>query len=236
MRKALLVLLVLFVGAVIAADRIGVRIAQNEIGKQVATQYAMSETPKVKIHGFPFLTQALGGNYDKIDVTISQWTDQGITVQDVKVEMKSVKAPLSEVSSGNADNVTAGTATASAVIPYELIKQRAPREVKRIGPKGDDLEVDLTGTISGLPMAGTATVSVKPSAKGIVITPISIGSSGGPQIPLALVKQRLGWIVPVRDLPVGSRISKIEPTAEGLRVSATADDVRLNDLQNAKTR
>lgn len=231
MRKVLLVLLVLVVVGVVAADRLGVRVAQNEIGKQVAAQYNLPEQPDVTIHGIPFLTQAVGGSYDKIDVAIGDWTEQGVTVQDVKIEMRGVDAPLSEVAAGNADGVTARTATASAVVPYDLIKERAPKEVKGIAPKGDDLQVELTGAVMGFPMAGTAVVEVEPTRKGIAITPVSVGSNGGPQVPLALVKRQLTWTVPVTNLPVGSRITDIQPTPGGLRVAATANDVRLNDLR-----
>ncbi|MGH8967492.1 MAG: LmeA family phospholipid-binding protein, partial [Actinomycetes bacterium] len=132
---------------------------------------------------------------------------------------------------GSAANITARTATASAVIPYDVIKKEAPKEVKRIGPKGDDLEVDLEGTFLGRPKTTTAVVRVKPTARGISVTPVSVGSDGGPQVPLALVKRQLTWVVPVADLPVGSRISVIQPTPDGLRVGATAKNVRLNDLE-----
>ncbi|MFD0691589.1 LmeA family phospholipid-binding protein [Actinomadura fibrosa] len=231
MRKVLVVLLVLVVGGLIAADRIGVRIAQDEIGKQVAAEYNLAERPDVTIHGIPFLTQAVGGTYDHIDVSIGDWTERGVTVTDVKVDMRGVDAPLSEVTAGNSANVTARTATASAIVPYDVIKKQAPKEVKSLGPKGDDLAVELTGAILGLPVSGSAVVSVKPTARGIAVTPVSVGSTGAAQVPLAAVRQQLTWIVPVSDLPVGSRISEIQPTPEGLRVSATAENVRLNDLE-----
>ncbi|TMQ98323.1 DUF2993 domain-containing protein [Actinomadura soli] len=231
MRKVLLALLVLVAVGVVAADRLGVRIAEDKIGEQVAAQYNLQQRPDVTIHGFPFLTQALGGDYDHIEVTIDDWTQQGITVTGVKVDMRGVSAPLSEVTQGSAANVSARTATASAVIPYDVIKKEAPKGVKRIGPKGDDLEVDLVGTFLGRPLTTTAVVEVKPTARGIAISPVSVSSDGGPPVPLALVKGQLTWTVPVADLPVGSRISVIEPTPDGLRVGATAENVRLNDLQ-----
>lgn len=231
MRKVLLVLLVLVAVALVAADRIGVRVAQDKIGEQVAAQYNLQQQPDVTIHGIPFLTQAVGGEYDHIEVAIGDWTEQGVTVTGVKVDMRGVQAPLSEVTKGSSADVTARTATASAIVPYDVIKKEAPKEVRRIGPKGDDLSVDLTGNVLGFPVNGTAVVEVKPTAKGIAITPVSVGSNGAAQIPLALVKRQLTWVVPVADLPVGSRISKIEPTPEGLRVAATAENVRLNDLQ-----
>ncbi|WP_067459622.1 LmeA family phospholipid-binding protein [Actinomadura macra] len=231
MRKVLLVLLILVAGGLIAADRLGVRVAQNEIGKQVAAQYSLQERPDVTIHGIPFLTQAVGGEYDHIDVKIGDWTDQGITVTDVRVDMRGVKAPLSDVTSGDAANVTARTATASAIVPYDAIQKRAPKQVKSIAPKGDNLAVELTGTVLGVPLSGSAVVAVKPTGKGIAVTPLSVGSTGAPQMPVALVRRQLTWLVPVADLPVGTRISKIEPTEAGLRVSATATNVRLNDLE-----
>jgi hypothetical protein len=231
MRKVLLVLLILVAVALVAADRLGVRVAQDKIGEQVAAQYNLQQQPDVKIHGIPFLTQAVGGEYKHIEVSIGDWTEQGVTVTGVKVDMRGVDAPLSEVQKGSSANITARTATASAVVPYDVIQKEAPKEVKRISPKGDDLSVDMTGTVLGFPVDGTAVVEVKPTAKGIAITPVSVGSNGAAQIPLALVKRQLTWVVPVADLPVGSRISQIQPTADGLRVAATAENVRLNDLQ-----
>ncbi|WP_030173497.1 LmeA family phospholipid-binding protein [Spirillospora albida] len=236
MRKVLLVLVILLAAGVVVADRASVRVAQDEIGKQVAAQYNLQRQPDVKIHGIPFLTQAVGGEYDRIDVVIGEWTEQGVTVQDVRIDMEGVQAPLSEVAAGNSANVTARTAAASAVVPYAVIKQRAPKEVESLAPKGDDLAVELTGAILGFPVTGSAVVSVKPTDKGIAITPVSVGAGGGAQVPLALLQRQLTWVVPVADLPVGSRITGIQPTAKGLRVTATAHNVRLNDLEAAGRR
>ncbi|MGI5323729.1 LmeA family phospholipid-binding protein [Actinomadura nitritigenes] len=230
MRKALLGLLIVVAVGLVVADRVGVRIAQNRIGQQVAAQYNLPRQPDVTIHGIPFLTQVVGGEYDHITVDIGDWTEQGVTVSDVKVDMRGLNAPLSDVINGDTTNMTAGTAAASAIIPYDVIKKEAPKEVESIGPKGNDLAVDLTGSVLGFQVNGTAVVSVKPTSKGIAITPESVGE-GAAQMPLTLVRQQLTWIVPVKDLPVGSRISGIEPTAGGLKVTATAHDVNLNDLQ-----
>ncbi|MEU6752273.1 DUF2993 domain-containing protein [Spirillospora sp. NPDC046719] len=230
MRKALLGLLIVVAVGLVVADRVGVRIAQNRIGQQVAAQYNLPRQPDVTIHGIPFLTQVVGGEYDHITVDIGDWTEQGVTVSDVTVDMRGLNAPLSDVINGDTTNMTADTAAASAIIPYDVIKKEAPKEVKSIGPKGSDLSVDLTGSVLGFPVNGTAVVSVKPTSKGIAITPESVGE-GAAQMPLTLVRQQLTWVVPVRDLPIGARISGIEPTAGGLKVTATAHNVNLNDLQ-----
>ncbi|RFU43354.1 DUF2993 domain-containing protein [Actinomadura logoneensis] len=230
MRKFLLVVLVLLVVGLVAADRIGVRVAQNEIGKQVAAQYDLAKRPDVTIHGVPFLTQAVQGEYDQIDVRIGDWTQQGITVQDVKVEMRGVDAPLDQVAGGNADSVTARTATASAVLPFDLIKSRAPKEVKAVRAKDGNLEVDMSGQVLAFSLNGTAELSVKPSRRGIAITPVKVSTSGI-TVPLDTVRDRLAWYIPITDLPVGSRISQIHVTGEGVEVAATAENVKLGQLQ-----
>ncbi|GLZ07386.1 hypothetical protein Acsp03_48520 [Actinomadura sp. NBRC 104412] len=231
MRKVLVVLLILVIGLVVAVDRIGVRIAENEIANQVAAQYALPQRPDVQIHGFPFLTQAVGGEYQQVDVAIGDWTQEGVTVRDVTVQMRGIGAALGDITSGNVDNITVQTATASALIPYEVLRQRAPEQVKKIQSKGDDLQVDLGGRLLGVPLSGTAVVSVRATAKGIAVTPVSVSPSGsGVPIPLSLVRSRLTWNVPLTNLPVGSRISEIRPTGDGLRVTATAGNLSMGNL------
>ncbi|MFG2084940.1 MULTISPECIES: DUF2993 domain-containing protein [unclassified Spirillospora] len=234
MRKVLVVLLVLMVVGVVAADRIGVRIAQDRIAQEVAAQTDLTQPPEVTIHGIPFLTQVVGGEYGHIEMAIGDWTEQNVTVTDVRIDMRGVSAPLSQVAGGNTANVTARTATVSAVVPYPLIKKNAPKEVKGIGPKGDNLAVDMEGSILGFPVSGNGVVEVKPTARGIAVSPVSVASDGGPQIPLAVLKRQLTWVVRVPALPLGAKISEIRPTAEGLRIGATAENVKLNDIQQVQ--
>jgi hypothetical protein len=229
MRKVLVVFLILLVGGVIAADRIGVRMVQNEIGRKVAAQYDLPRQPEVTIHGFPFLTQAVGGEYDRIDVAVGDYTQQKVTVKDVRIEMHGVRAPLDQVTAGNTANVVVRTATASAIIPYELMRQYAPEQITGIAPNGPDLQVDLSGSLGVLPVSGTAVVSVQATKEGVRFTPRSIGT-GRLQIPVNVVRQQLAWTVPVRDLPIGSRISRVEVTPDGVRVAATAENVNLGSL------
>jgi LmeA-like phospholipid-binding len=230
MRKVLLVLVILLIGGVIAADRIGVRVAQDEIAKQIAAQQDLPRKPTVTIHGFPFLTQAVGGQYDQIDVNIGDWTQQNVTVRDLKIEISGLKAPLGDIIKRDTSHLAARTATASAIIPYDVLKERAPRGVKDIAAEGKDLKLKGTFTFLGLNTDVTMVVSVKATPQGIAITPDSV-QSGVVSIPISLLRQRLTFTVPVKNLPIGSRISKIEVTPNGLRVAATADDVTFRELQ-----
>lgn len=234
MRKVLVVLLLLAIVGVVAADRIGVRIAEDRIAQEVAAQTELTRQPDVTIHGIPFLTQVVGGEYEHIEIAIGDWTEQGVTVTDVTVDMRGVAAPLSEVTGGNTANVTARTATVSAVVPYSLIQKNAPREVKRVAPQGDNLAVDLEGSLLGFRLAGSGVVELKPTDRGIAVSPVSVKSDGGPQIPLAALKRQLTWTVQVPALPLGAKITEVRATEGGVLVGATAQNVKLNDLQQVQ--
>jgi hypothetical protein len=233
MRKVLLVLLFVLIIGVIAADRVGVAVAQDQIAKQVAAQNDLPREPDVKIHGIPFLTQAVGGEYKKIDVGIGRLTQQGVTLDGVQVELTRVQAPLRDVLNGDASNVVAGTASASAIVPYEAVRQRAPSAVKSISAKGSDLQVSGNLTILGFSGDVTIVAAVRATGQGIAVTPESVRTGNGPAVPLALLRDRFTFTVPVRDLPLGSRISKIVVTPGGLDITATADNVKLSDVPRA---
>jgi uncharacterized protein with GYD domain len=230
MRKVLVVLLILLVGGVIAADRLGVGMAEDEIAKQVAAQYQLDQRPQVTIHGFPFLTQAIGGTYEKIDVSLGQWTQQGVTVRDAQLRLSGVRAPLSDVINGNSSQVTVRTATASAVVPYTVVQKYAPQGVKGLSAKGSDLQAKVTGAFFGISVSGDLVASIKATSKGIAITPQSI-ATGGTQVPLAVLQQRYTFTVPTRNLlPLGARVTDIQVLPDGLRIAATADDLKLENL------
>jgi hypothetical protein len=234
-RKVLIVIAVLLIGGLIAADRIGVMVAQNEIGRKVAQQNNLPETPKVSIHGFPFLTQAIGGTYDRIDVNVGDYTTpENITVHDLKIQLSGLHASLGDVINNNTSNITADTGTASAIIPFDVIQKRAPSSVKSISASGSDLQVKGTFSVAGFirtPLTITARLAT--TAKGIAVTPDTVQGATGPSIPVGLLQQTLTFVVPVSNLPIGSRISQIEVTPTGVRVAATANNVHFSELPAA---
>jgi hypothetical protein len=234
MRKVLVVIAILLIGGVIVADRLGVRMAEDEIAKQVAAQYQLDAKPDVTIHGVPFLTQAIGGEYDQIDVALGDWTEKGVTVRDAKLELAGLQAPLTDVMNGDTSNITVRTATASAVVPYAVLQKYAPQGVTRMSPKGSSLQAHVTGSVFGLRMSGSVVASLKATSKGIAVTPESISDNSGPQVPLSMLRQRFAFTVPVRNLlPMGARISELQVTPDGLRIGASADNVDLQNLSKS---
>ena len=62
----ILVVLLVLVGLLIAADRIGVLVAEREATSQLTSQLGLSAAPTVAIEGVPFLTQLAGSTFDHV--------------------------------------------------------------------------------------------------------------------------------------------------------------------------
>ncbi|WP_280269941.1 LmeA family phospholipid-binding protein [Nocardia wallacei] len=230
MRAVLILIVVLAIGLV-AGDRVAVVLAQNEIGRQIAAEYQLPNRPGVHIGGFPFLTQAADGTYREIDIRVGDWSGQNITVRDLDVTLTDVSAPLSDLLDHRTENLVAATAKATAVVPYDTVRGFAPPEVESIAHGPDGLHVTGTFSVEGVPVPATVVVTVAPTENGIEVTPVSAQpAGGGPSISLAMLRRTLTFVVPLQRLPLGARLTAIEPGADGLNVTAVAHDVRFSEL------
>lgn len=105
-RKIVIVLLVL-AGLLVGADFALAAVAEHTVSQKAREQLGLTEDPSVTVHGFPFTTQALAGEYRHISVSAT-----GVPVQDtlrdvgVRAELRGVDAPLSDLTAGNVDNIT----------------------------------------------------------------------------------------------------------------------------------
>lgn len=231
MRKGLVISLIVLIGLVVAADRVGVMVAQDEIAKTVATQYNLDHTPDVKIKGFPFLTQAIGGHYDEIDVNVGDLTQEGVHLTDARVVLKGVNAPLTDAIHGDPDKMIASSAISEATVGYSDVNKDAPRGMK-VSAKGSALQVRGPVTVLGFTRTVTATVTVNPSGRSIRVLPQTVKANGA-TIPVSLLQQAFSFNVPVKGLPKGARVTGVQVQPDGLRVSTTVDNVTLADLNTA---
>jgi hypothetical protein len=228
MRKGLVIFLILVIGLIIAADRVGLWVAQDQIAKNVASQYDLDHKPEVKIKGFPFLNQALNGRYGEIDVNVGDVTQLGVHLTDTVVTLKGVNAPLSDAMHGDASKMVADTATSVATVSYADVDKQAPRGLK-VSAQGKELQVRGPVTVLGLSRTVTATVTVRPSGRSVRVLPQTV-DAGGTTIPVALVQQAFSFTMPVKGLPLNTRISDVQVGQDGLRVTTTGEHVNLESL------
>jgi hypothetical protein len=223
MRKLLIALGVLVV-LFIAADRISAAVAENRISDRIAASYGLSARPGVSIQGFPFLTQVLTGDYNQINVSVTQVGAGGITLHDLRARFTGIHASLTQVLGNGAGTVTADRATGTAIVSYRQVDQRLPAGL-RVRPHGKGLMVSGTVKAGALRVPISATVQLGITGGGVKVTPMHVTVMGGIGLPVAADASRFGVVLPVTALPLHLHLTSVHVSAGGLRIGAAARHV-----------
>jgi hypothetical protein len=223
MRK-LLIFVIILAGLLVAADRIGVVVADHEVADHIQTAYHLPSKPSVSVHGFPFLTQVVSGHYDEIDVSTGQLTTQGVTVDNLVAKLTGVKAPMSDLMGHGAASISAAQVSGTATVPFSSVRRRLPAGVT-LSQAGS--AVKLTGKVRylGLSVPVTADALLSPSGSGIAVTPtrIQVANDGGALS--SLISGQFHFVVPITGLPLRLSVKSVHVVQGGVRVGATASNV-----------
>ncbi|MCO1579436.1 DUF2993 domain-containing protein [Crossiella sp. SN42] len=104
--KKLAIVLVVLIGLLVAADFGAAAAAEYQVSTRLRAQLKLADDPAVRINGFPFLYQALAGDYREVEVKASGVPVAELRNVEVEATLRHVRAPLSELLSGSAQNVT----------------------------------------------------------------------------------------------------------------------------------
>ena len=210
MRKLLTSLVVLVV-LLVAADRITVHYVERSVGDRMREDGRLDVSPKVDIRGFPFLLQALQGQYDHTVVHVRDLTRNGVTVSRLDVTIDGAKLPLSKVRT--VTDIPVDGLHATAVVTYYELAHSSGLANLSITPKGQGVAV--TGTVAGVKATALSTVTLK--GDRIVVTAQSI-SAGGVKLPLRGV---LDFSVRIPTLPFGLHLDSATARPDGVYLTAS---------------
>jgi hypothetical protein len=226
--RALLVVLLLLGGLLLAADRGAEAFAEDRVAQLVAERGGLAGRPEVEIGGFPFLTQAVGGRYDDVRI--------GLTGADLgqpegtraDVSLRGVQVALSDVLSGSVQQVPVERVDGTATLAYALL-------AAELGPgttvtrNGDGLRVQRTVEVAGVSVPLTATGTVSLDGDTLVVD-VEDASGAGVDVPDLLVDQvddALDLRYPIPQLPFGLQVTGVAPADDGVRVQVEATDTVL---------
>jgi LmeA-like phospholipid-binding len=224
MRKLLIGVAVLAV-LLVAADRISVAVAENQISDRLTSAYGLPDKPRVSITGFPFLTQVAAGDYQQIDVSASQVSAGGATLHDLEVRLSGVHATVGQVLGNGSSMVTADHAAGSAMVGFGTVDRRLPGGL-RLHPDGKNLSVSGRVAYHGAHIPVSATVRVGVSDSGIKVSPVRVNVAGLPGLPVSAYSSQLRIVVPLSTLPLHLHLTSVHVTPDGLRIAASARDVQ----------
>ena len=224
--KALLVVLLLLVGLAVVADRVALGVAEDRVATELVEKGGLQGSPEVEIAGFPFLTQAVGGRYDdvRISLTAEQLGQPEGTRADIALH--GVEVPLSSVLSGSVAEVPVERIDGTATLSYALLSEQIGSE---LSPEGDGLRITRSVEILGRSVELTAAGRVTLEGSDLVVD-VDEASGAGLDVPDFLL-ERAADLLDVRytvpALPFGLQLTDVTPAEDGVDIRVEATDAVL---------
>ena len=228
MRK-LVIAGIVVLGLLIAGDRIAAVVAGRVLAGEIRTQLALDQTPDVSIRGIPFLTQALGGDYSDVRVTIPD-VDSG-ALQNIVVDarLQGVRVPLGDALRRQVDEVPVDRITGDLTVRYDELARASGITNLRITHEGDALRLAGSVQVLGRQVEASATGRVEVSGSDLVISADQAVIDGFevPEATLDAAARLLSFRVSPSGLPLSLRITSVDVEDDGLRVGAVSEDAVL---------
>ncbi|MFF0160238.1 DUF2993 domain-containing protein [Streptomyces sp. NPDC005263] len=239
--RILLILVVIFGGLFVIADRVAVNFAEGEVADKLKTSENLDTTPDVSIKGFPFLTQVVGGALDDVQVGIADYeADTGsggktIRIDDLEANMKGVEF------SGDYSSATASTATGTASVTYDELLKAAKAEPTQVAPGvtanivglsdggNGKIKVAVEATVFGTKLPNPVDVLSTVTAKGdtVRVHADNLPSFGGVEIAENRVRAITDFEQKIEGLPGGIQLDKVQAARSGVEITVKGSNVKL---------
>jgi hypothetical protein len=208
-------------GATVVGDRVTVGVAERALASEVQQTEQLIVEPSVDIHGFPFLTQALGGRYDQIDLRARGLQREGLTVARFEATLRGVDIGFIDAMSGDVGAVPVDEVNATAYVTFREIERRIGNRGLRLSAAGDR-SVRVRGTVAGKPVSVLSGVSV--SGREVRIRAQRVESGG---LALAAVGTQFDVTLTMPALPFKLRLTGAAVVDDAVAVAAAGRDVIL---------
>ncbi|MFF6999492.1 DUF2993 domain-containing protein [Streptomyces sp. NPDC008313] len=242
--RIILIVVVILGGLFVIADRVAVGFAEDEAADRIRSSEGLSSTPDVSINGFPFLTQALGGELDDVEIGIKDYeaSTGGTGAATDKIRIDDLNAEMHGVAfSGDYSSATADRATGTATIAYDELLKAAKSQPTNVLP-------GVTAQVTGLSDGGHGKIKVavllKAPRLGIASRSVSVLSSvtvkgdtvqvhadSLPKVGVDLAEGKVRSITDfqqkIDELPGGIQLDKVEAAKNGVEISVKGSDVKL---------
>ncbi len=225
--KGLLITLVVLLGLVVVADRVAVAVAEDRVAEAIAERGELAGTPEVSVDGWPFLTQALAGEYEDVRVRLSAadlGEPEGTTAD---VRLRGVQAPLSDVLGGSVAELPVESIDGTVTLSYALLSRELGTDTTLV-PEGDGLRLTTTVEVLGrdVPLSATGTVVLEGQELVIEVAGARAAGIDLPGAVVAAASDALDLRYPI-DLPFGLELTGVTPAADGVHLTGGARDTVL---------
>jgi hypothetical protein len=262
MRRLVIALLVL-VGLFVAVDYGAAALAESAVSRQMREQIGLVDDPSVRINGFPFLTQALFGEYSSVDVDATRIRVGELQELTVHAQLREVTAPLPMLLGSGPKSLTVKEVEGVVQIPASDVERLVPGieklrienvddyALEQAVDEGGDKSLRTIDPENAVRLAGTATLLGQESEVSVIamlelvdgqaqIVPrdIRLGGSDAEPLPPAVqrtLEQRFTLRIDPGSLPLAATPTKLRAVGGAIEISGFADDLTLGNGAVAAT-
>jgi hypothetical protein len=225
-----LVGLLMLAGVLVIGDRITARYAQNTASDQLAVAAPFDRKPSVTVHGFPFLTQAVGGRYRDIEIAGGGLRLGNIKGASLDAHLHGVHLALGDIFGGSVRELPVDRIDGEVTLPYAELARLIGVAGLTLALGHGGVDVTLSGSVPGIgtvQASGTANVIVDGANLRLKITKLSALSITVPQIVIDQLISSVEVPIELPALPYGLTISSVTAGPEGAVVRGAARNVVL---------
>jgi hypothetical protein len=221
---AVLVILVL---SAALADRLCATLAERKASEYLTEPFG--HPPTVRVHGTPFLTQALRGRYRDITVSGGGLRIGEIAGATLDAHLHLASLPPRELLGGRATELPCERVEGRLVLPYGEIARVSRVPGLALNYERDRLVASASLPIPGLGqvarVSGTAVLSVVDGVVWLRVRGLAVAGFSVPTLVISQLLRALTVPIPLPPLPYGLRLDELRASASGLVVSGSADHV-----------
>jgi LmeA-like phospholipid-binding len=224
----LLVALLVLVAVLVAGDRIAAGLAAQRVGEQIAERGHLKGTPDVDIGGFPFLTQAVAGRYERVRISLTADELGQPAGTDAQVVLHGVHLPLSAVLSRSVTEVPVDRIDGTATLAYPLLAAQLGGDTT-LRREGDGLRITRTVEVLGytLPVTAVGTVTLKGDELVVDVQQVEGAGVEVPSFLLDRISSLLDLRYRIPPLPFGLQLTGVRPGDDGVQITVGATDAVL---------
>lgn len=254
--RRLVIGLIVLIGLLVALDFGAAALAESTVSRQMREQIGLADDPSVRINGFPFLTQAISGNYGSVDVDATRITVGELKNLTVHAQLRDVDAPLSMLLGSGPKSLQVGEAEGTVRIGAADLENLLPgisdlriesldeKALEQAADDSDDAAIAQLDPDSSVRLVGTtkallgqqtevsviATLKLDGGRAQIVPNDIRLGGGDGMSVPgpvQAALRERFTVTIDPGRLPLQVTPTKLQAKDGTLEISGTATDLTL---------
>lgn len=220
--RRLLIALLVLIGLLVAADRIGNYLAERAAASTLQQSQHLPSRPSVDIGGFPFLTQLIAHSFDEVTVTVDQVP---VDATQHPFDLTQLHVMLHHLTvSGDLHRVQAQTVDGSVLLSYGQLSRALGVTVRPTsdGRVSASKQLTLVGT------SVRASVTSRPTLSGHTLTFSDIAVPGLGQSTQQVV-DALGGVfrvqLPLSGIPFQIQLTGLRMTSAGAVIGLQGHDL-----------